>query len=102
MKETGVQEPGGAVAEIDGAGKVPPGTDVGKVPLGAIARVYLRIGLTGFGGPPALIAMLRRLCVEERGWVSPHEFQDGIAAASLLPGPAAQQLGIYCGWRVRG
>jgi len=97
-----VQEPGGAVVEIDGSGKVPPGTDEKRIPLGAIARVYLRIGITGFGGPPALIAMLRRLCVEERGWVSAHEFQDGIAAASLLPGPAAQQLGIYCAWRVRG
>ncbi len=89
MKETGAQEPG--AVDVDG-----------RVTIGAIARTYARIGITGFGGPPALIAMLRRLCVEEYGWVSAHEFQDGIAAASLLPGPAAQQLGTYCAWRVRG
>ena len=70
--------------------------------LRTIAREYTRIGLTGFGGPPTLIAMLRRLCVEDRRWVSAHEFQDGIAATSILPGPAAMQLSIYCAWRVRG
>jgi chromate transporter len=93
MKETGMQEPGGAAVERDGDG---------RVPLRTIAREYARIGCTGFGGPPTLIAMLRQLCVVERGWVSAHEFQDAIAAANLLPGPAAKQLGIYCAWRVRG
>jgi len=72
------------------------------VRLATIALEYSRIGLTGFGGPPALISMLRKLCVEDRAWVSEHEFQDGLAAANLLPGPAAKQLGIYCAWRVRG
>ena len=59
------------------------GTDEEKVPLGAIARVYLRIGLTGFGGLPALIAMLRRLCVEERGSVTacPGRTRGGESAA---------------------
>jgi chromate transporter len=74
----------------------------GSVRLATIAREYGRIGLTGFGGPPALIAMLRDLCVVERRWVSEHEFQDALGAANLLPGPAAKQLGIYCAWRVRG
>lgn len=40
--------------------------------------------------------------MQERGWISESEFQDGIAAANLLPGPAAIQLGIYCAWRLRG
>ena len=72
------------------------------VSLATIAREWARIGALGFGGPPALIAMLHRLCVEERDWMSESEFQDGIAAANLLPGPAAMQLGIYCAWRLRG
>jgi len=73
-----------------------------RVSLATIAREWGRIGATGFGGPPALIAMLHRLCVKERGWISESEFHDGIAAANLLPGPAAIQLGIYCAWRLRG
>jgi hypothetical protein len=72
------------------------------VSLATIARQWARIGAFGFGGPPALIALLRRLCVQERAWISETEFQDGIAAANLLPGPAALQLGIYCAWRLRG
>ena len=72
------------------------------VSLATIAREWARIGALGFGGPPVLIAMLHRLCVEERGWISESEFHDGIAAANLLPGPAAIQLGINCAWRLRG
>ena len=40
--------------------------------------------------------------MEERGWLSAHEFEDGIAATNLLPGPASTQLAIYCAWRLRG
>ena len=72
------------------------------VPLAIIAREWGRIGCVGFGGPPAHIALLRRLCVEERAWLSEHEFEDGIAAANLLPGPASTQLAIFCAWRLRG
>src|SRR5215469_15848491 len=72
------------------------------VPLAVIAREWSRIGITGFGGPPAHIALLRRLCVQRNSWLSEAEFEDGIAAASLLPGPASTQLAIFCGWRVAG
>jgi chromate transporter len=48
------------------------------------------------------MALLRRLCVEERAWLSEAEFEDGIAAVNLLPGPAAAQLAIFCAWRLRG
>lgn len=71
------------------------------VPLAVIARHWLRIGVTGFGGPPAHIALLRRLCVEDHRWLSPDEFEHGIAATNLLPGPASTQLAIYCAWRLR-
>jgi len=72
------------------------------VPLATIAREWLRLGCIGFGGPPTHIALLRRLCVEERGWLDAKEFEDGIAATNLLPGPASTQLAIYCAWRLRG
>jgi chromate transporter len=67
-----------------------------------IAREWGRIGVTGFGGPPAHIALLRRLCVQRNSWLTEAEFEDGIAATSLLPGPASTQLAIFCGWRLAG
>jgi chromate transporter len=73
-----------------------------SVPLRVIAREWSRIGVTGFGGPPAHIALLRRLCVQRNSWLSEAEFEDGIAATSLLPGPASTQLAIFCGWRLAG
>ena len=73
-----------------------------SVPLLTIVREWSRIGITGFGGPPAHIALLRKLCVEDRGWLSAHEFEDGISATNLLPGPASTQLAILCAWRLRG
>jgi chromate transporter len=73
-----------------------------SVPLAVIAREWGRIGITGFGGPPAHIALLRRLCVQRNQWLTEAEFEDGIAATSLLPGPASTQLAIFCGWRLAG
>lgn len=70
--------------------------------LSELLRAWGRIGCIGFGGPPAHIALLRELCVTRRGWLSEHEFEDAIAATSLLPGPASTQLAIYCAWRLRG
>ena len=61
-----------------------------------------RIGVTGFGGPPAHIALLRELCVQRRRWLSDAEFERAVAAANMLPGPASTQLAIYCAWRLRG
>jgi chromate transporter len=73
-----------------------------RVGLSAIASEWARIGVTGFGGPPAHIALLRTLCVEKRQWLRADEFEDGIAATSLLPGPTSTQLAIFCAWRLRG
>ena len=74
----------------------------GSVSLSVIAREWARIGIIGFGGPPAHIALLRRLCVQQNSWLSEAEFEDGIAATSLLPGPASTQLAIFCAWRLAG
>jgi chromate transporter len=73
-----------------------------RVPLSTIARQWTRLGCIGFGGPPAHIALLRKLCVEQRGWLSADEFEDGVATVNLLPGPASTQLTIFCAWRLAG
>lgn len=83
------------------SGRVEPAS-AGEVPLRTIVREWARIGCTGFGGPPSHIALLRRLCVEQRGWMSARHFEDGIAATNLLPGPASTQLAIFCAWTLRG
>jgi len=72
------------------------------VPLRVIAAQWLRLGCIGFGGPPTHIALLRKLVVDDRGWLDPGEFEDGVAVVNLLPGPASTQLTIYCAWRLRG
>jgi chromate transporter len=74
----------------------------GRVPLATIGKEWLRLGGIGFGGPPTHIALLRRLCVEEREWIEAQEFEDALATTNLLPGPASTQLAIYCAWRLRG
>jgi chromate transporter len=89
---------GPGAADRDGGPLQPPAS----VPLTVIAREWGRIGVTGFGGPPAHIALLRELCVRRNAWLAESEFEDGIAATSLLPGPASTQLAIFCAWRLAG
>ncbi len=70
--------------------------------LATVAREWTRIGITGFGGPPAHIALLRELVVKRRGWMEAREFEDANAACGLLPGPASTQLAIFSAYRVAG
>jgi chromate transporter len=88
-----------------GSGSEQPGPDTAapqRVGLPTVLKEWGRIGCIGFGGPPAHIALLRRLCVDDRRWLDAREFEDAIAACNLLPGPASTQLAIFCAWRVRG
>ncbi len=80
----------------------PGGPAEARVSLATIAREWTRIGVTGFGGPPAHIAMLRRLVVHREGWMDARAFEDANAACSLLPGPASTQVSIFCAYRVGG
>lgn len=84
------------------AGAACPGPAAPRVPLRVIAREWTRIGVTGFGGPPAHVALLRRLMVERTGWMGARAFEDANAACNLLPGPASTQLAIFCASRVGG
>jgi chromate transporter len=79
-----------------------PETTPEKPSLALIAYEWGRIGVLGFGGPPAHIALARETVVERRGWISAHSFEDAIAACNLLPGPASTQLLIFCAWGLRG
>ncbi len=59
--------------------------------------VFGRLGIVGFGGPPAHLAMMETELVRRRGWVSSDEFLDGLALCQILPGPASTQMAIYVG-----
>jgi len=65
-------------------------------------RVYMRIGLLSFGGPAGQIALMHRELVEERGWVSEADYLHALNICHLLPGPEAQQLATWIGWRLHG
>jgi chromate transporter len=60
--------------------------------------VWLRIGLTSFGGPAGQIALMHRILVEEKRWISEQRFLHALNYCMLLPGPEAQQLATYVGW----
>jgi chromate transporter len=79
-----------------------PGGPAERVSLRVVAREWMRIGVTGFGGPPAHIALLRRLVVDREEWIDTRAFEDANAACGLLPGPASTQLAILCAYRVAG
>jgi len=63
-----------------------------------IISYFLKIGLLGFGGPMAHIAMMDEELIEKRKWATKEEYLDGLAVCNILPGPASTQLGIYMGY----
>ena len=68
---------------------------------GAIFLRFLRFGALAWGGPAAQIAMIKRECVDEEGWVDEETFKRTFAVYQVLPGPEAHELCVYFG-RVRG
>lgn len=73
-----------------------------RASLGTVLREWGRIGVVGFGGPPAHVALLRDLMVRHRRWMDARAFEDANAACGLLPGPASTQLAIFCARHVAG
>ncbi|HET8905448.1 MAG TPA: chromate efflux transporter [Ktedonobacterales bacterium] len=66
--------------------------------LGEVARLFLRLGFTAFGGPVAHIAMMRQEFVQRRQWISDQRFVDLIGIVNLIPGPSSTELAIYLGY----
>jgi chromate transporter len=65
-------------------------------------RVWLRVAVNSFGGPAGQIAVMHRILVEEKRWVSERRFLHALNYCMLLPGPEAQQLATYIGWLLHG
>ncbi|HEY5909208.1 MAG TPA: chromate efflux transporter [Verrucomicrobiae bacterium] len=66
-----------------------------------LLAVFLRLGATAFGGP-AMVAYIRELAVDRKGWLSARTFDDGVALCQAVPGATAMQTAAYVGLRVRG
>jgi len=72
------------------------------VPFRYALRLWVQVGLNSFGGPAGQIAVMHRLLVDERRWVSEARFLHALNYCMLLPGPEAQQLATYLGWLLHG
>jgi chromate transporter len=68
------------------------------ISFGEAFRVWLRVALLSFGGPAGQIAVMHRILVEEKNWISESRFLHALNYCMLLPGPEAQQLATYTGW----
>lgn len=66
------------------------------------APVWAKIGLLSFGGPAGQIALMQDEVVTRRGWIPADSFDRGLAFSMMLPGPEAQQLATWLGWRLGG
>ncbi len=65
-------------------------------------RFWLKLGFISFGGPAGQIAIMQRELVDEKKWIGQDDFLNALNFCMLLPGPEAQQLATYIGWRLHG
>jgi chromate transporter len=74
----------------------------GNVPFPAFLKLWAKVGCLSFGGPAGQIALMHRLLVDEKKWLDEATFLRALNFCMLLPGPEAQQLATYAGWRLHG
>jgi chromate transporter len=86
---------------VGAASDAPPGARPARDSAGPIFVRFLKFGALAWGGPAAQIAMIKRECVDQEGWVSEETFKQTLAVYQVLPGPEAHELCVYFG-RLRG
>ena len=77
-----------------------PSNNPGSVRTGSlpeIAKVFLKLGCIGFGGPAVHIAMMEEEVVRKRKWITPEHFLDLVGATNLIPGPNSTEMTMHCG-----
>lgn len=72
------------------------------VPFGEAMKVWARVAALSFGGPAGQIAVMHRIIVDEKRWISENRFLHALNYCMVLPGPEAQQLATYIGWLLHG
>lgn len=73
-----------------------------SVKLNQIAGLFLKLGIIGFGGPAAHIAMMQDEVVTKRKWINEQHFLDMIGATNLIPGPNSTEMAIHIGYAKGG
>ena len=73
-----------------------------KPAFGEAFRFWLKLGFISFGGPAGQIAIMQKELVENKKWIEQDDFLHALNYCMLLPGPEAQQLATYIGWRLHG
>jgi chromate transporter len=73
-----------------------------RAPVTEVALVFVKLGVIGFGGPAAHVALMRRETVERRAWLGEDRFLELFGAASLIPGPSSTELGMMLGYERAG
>ncbi|MCM4156746.1 chromate efflux transporter [Gramella sp. AN32] len=69
-----------------------------QLPFKEAIKVWIRVAIYSFGGPAGQIAVMHKILVEEKKWISENRFLHALNYCMLLPGPEAQQLATYIGW----
>jgi chromate transporter len=77
-------------------------TGLSAVSFGEAVHVWVRVAANSFGGPAGQIAVMHRILVDEKRWISEGRFLHALNYCMLLPGPEAQQLATYIGWLLHG
>ena len=77
-------------------------TTTSEVPFREALKFWVKLGFISFGGPAGQIAIMHKELVERRKWISEDSFLHALNFCMLLPGPEAQQLAAYNGWRLHG
>ena len=70
--------------------------------VGELARYFLRLGATAFGGPAAHLGLMQQELVERRKWLARQEFLDLVGGCNLLPGPSSSQVAMAIGYKRGG
>jgi chromate transporter len=71
---------------------------VPQITFGDFVWTWGRVALLSFGGPAGQIAVMHRIVVDEKKWISDERFLHALNFCMLIPGPEAQQLATYLGW----
>ena len=79
-----------------------PGNPPPIPPFKEALKFWTKLGFISFGGPAGQISIMHQEVVERQGWLSENQFLRALNFCMLLPGPEAQQLATYMGWRMHG
>jgi chromate transporter len=73
-----------------------------RISFAELVRAFARVAAMSFGGPAAQISVIHRVAVDEKRWIDEAAFVRALSFCMLLPGPEAQQLATYLGWKFHG